>query len=273
MTGIDIETSHQWSLASWFGSEHPFFIINAATITSTWALLVLITIIACVLRILLRYEGQPRFIVLYLLNSFITLTKQSLGEFNFNHCVFACALFIFIALSNMLSIIPGLEEPTNDINTTLALGIISFLYTQGTAIAHSGLIAYIRSYFKPVFILLPLNIVGKLASIISLAFRLFGNIAGGAIIVGMYLSQIVYRSVYTELIFIGALGVCASIILNIYKRRSLSSTLHGALFALVLSSNMFMTLFFGVFEGLLQAFVFTMLSLTYLATAIQGEGH
>lgn len=274
MTGHETQTPFQeWSLASLFGYENPLFIIHHETVLYTWALLIILAITACIGRFLLRSPGKTRFIALAPVVSMIEIIKQSLGFFSFPHFAFIFTLFIFIALANTLSIIPWLDEPTNDINTTLALGIISFAYTQYTAISHNGLWPYIKGYFSPIFIMFPLNVIGKLASIVSLAFRLFGNIAGGAIILIMYLTYIVRNNVYTELFFIGAFSVLIALAVSIYKRSSLATTMHMAMLALFFSSNMLMTLFFIVFEGFLQAFVFTMLSLTYLSSALQSEGH
>ena len=147
---------------------------------------------------------------------------------------------MFIVLSNSLSIIPGAEEPTKDINTTLALGLISFLYVQLYAIASNGLWSYIKEFFSPFFLMLPLNVIGKLATIVSMSFRLFGNIFGGSTISAIYFNLIYGAPLYE------AIGAFSGI-------------------------NLIIILFFGLFEGVIQAFVFAMLSLTYLAAALGGE--
>ncbi len=134
-----------------------------------------------------------------------------------------------------------MEEPTKDINTTLALGLISFFYIQTVAIYKQGILAYIKEYFSPFVFMFPLNIVGKLASIVSISFRLFGNIFGGSIIPKIYFGLI-------------------------------QGSLIGETIGLVLGLNFSLVLFFTLFEGSLQAFVFTMLTLTYLSIAIHGEG-
>jgi len=192
--------------------------------------------------------------------------------YSLSHFVFISTLFVFIALANTLSIVPWLDEPTTDINTAFALGISAFVYTQYAAIKYTGLAPYLKSFFSPFFIMFPLNIIGKLSSVISLAFRLFGNIAGGSIIFGMYL-MLIRHNIYSELFGIGVFSALIVTALKLYQRAPLTTIIQGSLFALLLSSNMLMTLFFTVFEGCLQAFVFTMLSLTYLSNALQGEGH
>jgi len=97
-----------------------------------------------------------------------------------------------------------------------------------------------KSYFAPFFIMLPLNFIGKFSTIISISFRLFGNIYGGSMIGSMY-QKVIQGSV-------------------IWETAGLLSGL-----------NFTILFFFGLFEGFLQAFVFAMLSLTYLSIAIQKE--
>jgi F-type H+-transporting ATPase subunit a len=94
-----------------------------------------------------------------------------------------CSLFLFLMLSNWLGIVPHLEEPTKDLNTPLALGLMGFVLAHYAGIKSKGFKAYVREYFQPMFFMMPLNLIGELAKIVSIAFRLFGNIMGGSIII------------------------------------------------------------------------------------------
>ncbi len=243
MGGLGLaETEHQFSLSFLFGFEHPFFIVSHL-VAHTWAILAIMTIILLLCRwVLTKKDGVTRYLILSFVNFFINLCTASLGSFSFAHFSFITALFTFILFCNTISVIPWLEEPTTDLNTTLALGLISFLYTQWVAIRAHGLGAYIKDYFSPFFIMFPLNVVGKIASVVSISFRLFGNIFGGAII-----SSIWFKFIEGSFLF------------------ELGGVLSGL--------NIGILLFFSIFEGFLQAFVFAMLSLTYLSISLQGEGH
>lgn len=236
-----IETSH-WSLAPMVGYNHPLLVINSETVIHTWIIIGILVLILFGVRFLLHQTKIGRFLVLNFVTFFIDLTKQSLGNVVFSHCVFAGSLFIFIALCNTASLVPWLDEPTKDLNTALALGIISFLYVQIVTIKTHGIGSYIKDFFKPFFVMAPLNIIGKLSSIISISFRLFGNIFGGAVI----------TKIYFELI-------------NGHLLRELLGIFTGMNFLLIG--------FFTLFEGLLQAFVFAMLTLTYLSIGTQKGGH
>ena len=94
-----------------------------------------------------------------------------------------CALFLFLLVSNWLGIVPHLDEPTKDLNTPLSLGVMGFVIAHVAGIRKKGFKAYASEYFQPIFFMAPLNIIGELAKIVSISFRLFGNIMGGSIII------------------------------------------------------------------------------------------
>ncbi len=102
-----------------------------------------------------------------------------------------CALFMFLVLSNWLGIIPHLEEPTKDLNTTLSLGMMGFVIAHYAGIKKKGFKVYITEYFQPIFFMMPLNLIGELAKVVSISFRIFGNIMGGSIII-MVISYLTY---------------------------------------------------------------------------------
>ena len=99
------------------------------------------------------------------------------------------ALFIFIFASNFLGLIPGLLPPTDNLNTTFALGLFVFLYYNYVGLKEGG-IGYLKHFAGPILWLAPLMLVVELASHvfrpISLALRLRGNIMGDHIVLGIF---------------------------------------------------------------------------------------
>lgn len=89
---------------------------------------------------------------------------------------------IFIFLSNLIGIIPGFESPTSNINVTLPLALSIFVYYNYLGIKKNGFIKYFAHFMGPVKVLAPLlfpiEIISHISRIISLSFRLFGNIKG-----------------------------------------------------------------------------------------------
>jgi F-type H+-transporting ATPase subunit a len=105
-----------------------------------------------------------------------------------------CALFMFLVLSNWLGIIPYLHEPTKDLNTPLSLGIMGFVIAHYAGIRSKGIKNYLKEYCAPIFFMMPLNVIGELAKVVSISFRLFGNIMGGSIII-LVVSYLTYSLV------------------------------------------------------------------------------
>jgi F-type H+-transporting ATPase subunit a len=94
-------------------------------------------------------------------------------------------LAIFIGVANLLGLIPGLRSPTPDINTPLAMALIVFVSVPYFGIKTKGLWGYIKHYFEPIFLMLPIEITSEFAHTLSLSFRLFGNIMGEEIIIAI----------------------------------------------------------------------------------------
>lgn len=101
---------------------------------------------------------------------------------------FIGTLFLFIATSNALAVVPGFRPPTGSLSTTAALSACVLVAVPAFAIAKLGLLGYLRNYVRPTFFMLPFNIIGELSRTIALAVRLYGNVMSGTIIVGILIS-------------------------------------------------------------------------------------
>jgi F-type H+-transporting ATPase subunit a len=241
MKGVELISTEVWKPLEQFGLTHKFFHLEKSIIINTWIALSILFFVAIIIRIALRRPHSiGRFFIVSGIAGAMEFVEETLNEFSLNHFVFVGSIFVFIVTCNLSAIIPFMEEPTKDINTTLALGIISFIYVQSYSIKAHGIREYLKEFLVPFFLMAPLHIIGKLATIVSISFRLFGNIFGGSIISTLYLN-LIQKSILLE-------------------------------FAGIISGlNLLVISFFGIFEAFLQAFVFTMLTLTYLALGTQHE--
>ena len=159
------------------------------------------------------------------------------------------SLFLFLIMGNFMGFFPThyFEEPTADINCTLSLGIMAMVIATYCGVKTKGAFGYFEELLGPMWsqegatggaliagklsalFFFPLNLIGELAKVVSISFRLFGNIIGGGIII-VVVSHLVWNFSWL------AMGL---------------------------------DLFFIFFVGTVQAFVFTMLTLTYIAVAIK----
>ncbi len=183
----------------------PFFgyniTINLEVIVMTWTVFVVLIVFG--LFASRKKDLLPRPIQVLgelIVATFYQLTEDALGrEMAKKYSPLICALFMFLLLSNWLGIIPYLEEPTKDLNTPLSLGIMGFAVAHYAGIKSKGFKAYIKEYFQPIFFMMPLNLIGELSKIISISFRLFGNIMGGSIII-LVVSYLTYSVVLPPLL-------------------------------------------------------------------------
>ncbi len=119
------------------------------------------------------------------LENFMVETSGEEGRFFFP---IIATLFLYIFLANLLGLVPGFFSPTANLNSTLAPAIIVFFYTHYIGIKFHG-IKYVKHFLGPVWwlapIMLPIELVGHFARVMSLSFRLFGNIMGKELVLAM----------------------------------------------------------------------------------------
>ncbi|WP_017258829.1 F0F1 ATP synthase subunit A [Pedobacter arcticus] len=167
------------------------FITINLTIVTTWVIMLFMVIGAMLItsklkttKTISRWQAILEIIV-------TTINEQikEVGLDNPNKYIgFIGTLFLFIAVSNFWIILPWYEPPTGSLSTTAALAIAVFLAVPFFGIQQTGFFAYLKTYIKPTFIMLPFNIISELSRTLALAIRLFGNIMSGGMIIAILLS-------------------------------------------------------------------------------------
>lgn len=208
-----------------------------------FAVLVLVLFFIFATRKLKRIpEGKGQTLLELFVGSIMDFFGGILGDHGKKYIPFVGSFFIFILFLNYLGVIPGLQPPTADLNTTLALGITAVLGVQIIAIKENGIIGYLKHLIgnPPLMgiLMFPLEVIAQLSRAGSLAVRLFGNIFGE-------------KSVVIELTKLGLIVLIADAIPIIPVQVPM--------------------LFFGLFAGFLQAFVFTILTSIYIVLFIEHD--
>jgi F-type H+-transporting ATPase subunit a len=145
------------------------------------ALVVLIAVVA-VQGMKLVPKGMQNVMEVYL-ESVINMGAGVFGEERARRYLpLIATIGLVVFTSNMMGVIPGFESPTSNINMTLALALIVFIYYNFEGIRHQGFVHYFAHFMGPVKVLAPLmfpiEIVSHVSRIISLSFRLMGNVKG-----------------------------------------------------------------------------------------------
>lgn len=169
--------------------EYGFVKLNA-TLVYTWLVMIVLAIGSHLITRKLktdlersRWQNGLEIVVITILQQIkeagLAKPRQYMG--------FLGSLFLFIALSNLLSIIPHFEPPTSSLSTTVALALCVSISVPFYGIRTKGLKVYLLSYAEPTIFMLPFNIIGELSRTLALAVRLFGNMMSGGMIIAILL--------------------------------------------------------------------------------------
>ncbi len=114
--------------------------------------------------------------------------QQVSGQKTDRYLPFIGTLFIFIATSDFLEIVPGFRPPTSSLSTTAALAVCVFLAVPLFGVQQQGILGYLKHYFEPTPIMFPFLLISEFSRTLALAIRLFGNVMSSGMIVTILLS-------------------------------------------------------------------------------------
>lgn len=165
---------------------------------------------------------------------------------------YAGMLLIFVLTMNWIGLFLPLPAPTTDYNVPLALVVISFGFKYTLEFKNNGIINHIKSYFDPIPVMFPLNLMDIIAKPLSMSMRLFGNLLSGSLILS---------------VFYQAMGALQNMIITIGPQENGEPLLNffGAIIAPPLH------FYFDIFAGTIQAFVFTLLTLIFSSLALDMD--
>ena len=176
---------------------------------------------------------------------------------------FIATLGLFILTANLMSLVPGLAGPTTNLNTTAACALVVFFAYHAIGLRKQGVVTYIKHFMGPVWwlapLMMPIEIISHLARPLSLTLRLFGNMVGGHILLAV-------------IFFLMGLNGLIGWALHGGLAGALVGGLSGVI-AIVFTVGFLYPL--KMLVSFLQAFIFVMLTMLYIAGAIEHaeEGH
>jgi F-type H+-transporting ATPase subunit a len=171
---------------------HWRFLHLNATILYTWIVMFLLTLVSGLVTRRLDHSDDPRSRWQNALEVIVETMRGQIREVcpkgGDTYLPFVGTLFIFIALSNLLDIVPGWRAPTGSLSTTAALAICVGVAVPVFGIHSQGFIGYFRHYVRPTVIMAPFHLLSETTRNLALAVRLFGNMMSGSMIVGVLLA-------------------------------------------------------------------------------------
>lgn len=193
-------------------------------------------------------KGKRQIIAEWIVEKVDSLVKENMGEYFMGFAPFVAAILALSACSSLLSLI-GLFPPTSDINITAGWAILTFILITHYKMK-CGPLQYIKSFGEPVPFLAPLNIISEVATPVSMAFRHYGNVLSGSVI-SVLISALLAK--LSAMVFAFLPGALAKVP---FLRIGLPAVL---------------SVYFDVFSGCLQAFIFAMLTMLYVAGGFPQE--
>lgn len=223
------------------------------TIVVSWIVMLLITGLCIWLTHDLKVENisKRQALAEMLVEQANKFVVGNMGE-KFRHMIpFVAALFVTSVVSNLISLI-GLRSPTADLTTEAAWAVVVFIMITAQKIKTGGFGGYLKGFTTPIAIMTPFNVLSELATPISMACRHFGNILSGVVINGL---------IY------GALAVASSALLGLLP--GVLGNVLSQIPILDVGIPAILSVYFDWFSGFMQAFIFCMLTVMYIANAAE----
>jgi F-type H+-transporting ATPase subunit a len=237
-------------------------------VTYTWLVMIVLTGLAFAAsrRVGLVPRGVQNLMEV-VLEQFQGLIDDVIGPEGRRWLPLIATLGLFILAGNLMSLVPGLAGPTGNLNTTAACALVVFVAYHYIGIRAQGVRAYLNHFTGPMpwsvgmipvkLLMIPIEVISHLARPLSLSLRLFGNMTGGHILLAI---------LFFLMGLDGLIGWALS--------GSLGGVVIGSLGALVmLVFNLVLVYPLKILVSFLQAFIFVMLTMLYIAGAIEHAEH
>ena len=226
------------------------------------------------------------------------LTESAMGKHNLHWAPFMGTLFLSSICGSLIGMTGFLRSVTADLSCTLVWALMVTALIWYNNIKNNGFLGWLKGFTEPIVVMTPMNIISEIAQPVSMAFRHFGNVAGGGVITSIIYTAFALVSTLV-LNFIASIGWLMSVVLMaggialwlLNKTKKIrwkllaiicfALGLFGLLQALDLLSGVpvlalgipaVLSVYFDVFSGFVQALVFTLLSMAYIAGSCPAPG-
>lgn len=276
------------------------FQLGPVTVTETILSLIVVTAILAIAGVLLGKNLQKRPGKLQVLTEkgvqmLINLVTSTMGEHNIGWVPYIGTIFISSMLGSLIGLSGFLRSTTADLAVVLTWAVMTSVIIWYQSIKRNGFLGWLKGFTEPVAVMTPMNIVSEIAQPVAMAFRHFGNVAGGGII-----TMIVYTALaLASNALIGVIGssivmpvllmaLAAWLVISGFQNKKLARKIFGMIVGVLgllglltylqllgnvqipilqLGVPAVLSIYFDLFSGFVQAFVFSLLSMVYIAGA------
>ena len=223
-----------------------------------------------------------------------SMVIDTMGAHNAHWTPFIIVLFLSSICGSLIGLTGFLRSTTADLSTTLTWSVMVSVLIWYNNIKNSGFVGWLKGFTEPIAVMTPMNIVSEIAQPVAMAFRHFGNVSGGSIISAIIyaalasLSALILNLIAASGVAVGIVLLAAGVGLFLLGRRKRKLVLKilaavsgvlgllGVLQALGILSGVpifqfgipaVLSIYFDLFSGFVQALVFSLLSMVYIAGA------
>ncbi|MBR2930294.1 MAG: F0F1 ATP synthase subunit A [Clostridia bacterium] len=223
-------------------------LVTQTTITLIITTVALIILSLVVYKNVKKRPGGFQVIVEKLVTMLYDMVEETMGRHNLKFAPFIGTLFVSSFFGSILGMTGVLRSSTADLSVTMAWALVTTGLVWYHSIKAKGFGGWLKGFTEPIVVMTPMNIVSEIAQPLSMAFRHFGNMVGG--------------SVLTALIY-GALSAVTNIVFGWLPEAVLS------VFPPIFQAGIpaILSIYFDVFSGFVQAFIFCLLTMVYVGTA------
>ena len=280
--------------------EIPIF--GGIPITQTTVSSFVLTVALCIAAILLgrnlkKRPGAVQVLVEKGIGMMHGMVVETMGAHNAHWTPFIIVLFVSSICGSLIGMTGFLRSTTADLSTTLTWSIMVSVLIWYNNIKNNGFVGWLKGFTEPVVVMTPMNIISEIAQPVSMAFRHFGNVAGGGVITSiLYTALATLSALILNLIASSGVAICAVLliagiglfVLGMRKKKlglkilAIVFGVLGILGALQASGLLVgvpifqfgipavLSIYFDVFSGFVQALVFSLLSMVYISSACPG---
>ena len=275
-------------------------IFGGIPITQTTVSHLIVTIFLCAASILLgknlkKRPGAVQVLVEKGVMMLQGMVAESMGAHNVHWTPFIGTIFLSSLFGSFIGLTGFFRSSTADLSCTLVWAIMVSVIIWYNNIKNNGFVGWLKGFTEPIVVMTPMNIIGEIAQPVSMAFRHFGNLAGGGVITSLIYSalslgsaavlNLVAASSWIPSIVLVALAV--ALVLLWKKNRKIIALVFGILSGVVGLSGLLhisgifpdfpfltygipavLSCYFDLFSGFVQAYVFTLLTMVYISGSL-----
>ena len=223
-------------------------LVTQTTISLFAVTIILIIVSLLTTRSLTKRPGKLQVVAEKLVTMLYNLVEDTMGKHNLKFAPYIGTLFLSSIFGTLIGTTQLFRSTTADLSVTAAWALVTTGMVWYNNIKNFGFKTWLKGFTEPIVVMTPMNVVSEIANPVSMAFRHFGNVAGG--------------SVLTALIY-GALGAASELVFAWIPAavRALEIPFLAA------GIPAFLSIYFDLFSGFVQALVFSLLTMVYVGGA------